>query len=299
MVISPRLADAVHRIETCSLRDPGNRGLASFACTRELLSAADELLSGKRVILVTGFCIRASLGGESDGPPGALALADALHQLGKEVLLVSDEHSTALLSAGAACYGAHFPTVSLSRSQKKADREMLDLLFSFSPTQVIAIERPGSAPDGHRYSMRGEILDDIVPATDALLTPSFPRHYTTFGIGDGGNELGLGSLRDSLKHKIPQGNLIFCATPADYVIPAGVSNWGAYALVAAMSLLSGQRLLKSPEHEQTILDALLTAGAVDGCTQKRESSVDGLPREIYTQTLIDIHRETLAFLDSE
>jgi hypothetical protein len=215
------LIEAIRRLDRLSRRDPGQRGFSTFADTDHLAAAATELLSGERIILVTGFCIRAAMIGENDGPSGTLALADALRQLGKQVVLVTDKHSAALLLAGSQAFGEPFPTTILSQAQHDADQEIRALLESFSPTQVLAIERPGSAIDGHRYSMRGEILDDLVPGADLFLQPSASRPYRTIAIGDGGNELGMGSLRDSLNSRVMHGELIFCATPADYVIPAG------------------------------------------------------------------------------
>ncbi len=289
------LAQAITRIEVLARHDPGSRGLASFAPTGELLPAAAELLHGQRIIIVTGFCIRAALVGETDGPPGALAIADALRQLGKDVVLVTDQYSSGLLAAGAKQFGKPFEMVDLELPQPAANQQIDELVAAFKPTQVLAIERPGNAADGHRYSMRGEMLDDLVPAADRLLTPQRP--YRTIAIGDGGNELGLGSLRDSIKSRVAHGELIFCATPADYVIPAGISNWGAYALVGALSLLAGRLLLRSPEHEQAVLQALLAAGAVDGCTRKPTLSVDGLAWDDYAKVLDEIYRETEAALE--
>ena len=284
------LKQAIARIEMLARRDPGERGFAANAATHDLYAAAAELLHGERVIVVTGFCIRAAMIGETDGPPGALVVADALRQLGKEVVLVSDVHSSGLLDAGAALYGAPFPSVVLDVKQEVADRQIDELLARFKPTQVLAIERPGSAVDGHRYSMRGEALDDLVPAADRLLVTSAP--YRTIGIGDGGNELGMGCLRDPLMAHVTHGELIFCATPADYVIAAGISNWGGSALVAALSLLSGRPLLRAPKHELEVLRAIVAVGSVDGCTRKNELSVDGLAWDDYATTLADIYRET-------
>jgi hypothetical protein len=288
---------AIARIETLARRDPGARGLASHADTHDLYAAAAELLHGERVVIVTGFCIRAALIGETDGPPGALAIADALRQLGKDVVLVTDAHSGGLLDAGAALYGAPFPTVVLDVHQETADRQIDELLASFKPTQVVAIERPGSAVDGHRYSMRGEALDDLVPATDRLLAAR--PGCRSIAVGDGGNELGMGGLRETLKARIAHGDLIFCATPADYVIAAGISNWGGSALAAALSLQSGRALLRAPEHELAVLRAIIAAGAVDGCTRRNELSVDGLAWDDYALTLADIHRETQGVLASD
>ena len=278
---------AIARIEMLARHDPGARGLASHADTHDLAAAAGELLGGERVIIVTGFCIRAAMIGETDGPPGALVIADALQQLGKEVVVVTDSHSSGLLEAGSALYGTPLPIVVLSAQQAIADQQIEELLQSFKPTQVLAIERPGSAVDGHRYSMRGEALDDLVPATDRLLQAN--GAYRTIAIGDGGNELGMGSLRAGLMPRITHGELFFCATPADYVIPAGISNWGGSALAAALALLSGRVQLRSPDYEQAVLRAMVAAGAVDGCTRKNELSVDGLAWNDYAQTLAEIH----------
>lgn len=291
-MIEPRLTATIRRIELLARSDPGQRGFAPFAETGHLQPAAAELLAGERVILVTGFCIRSAMIGENDGPSGTLALADALRQLGKEVVLVTDVHSAGLLDAGAAVFGAPFTTHALKLPQNAADREIENLLATFSPTHVVAIERPGTAADGHRYSMRGEMLDDLVPAADRLLEPLWPRPFRTIAIGDGGNELGLGSLRDALKGRIAHGELIFCATSADYVIPAGISNWGAFALVAALSLLAGKLLIRPAAHERTVLKALRDAGAVDGCTKEKALSVDGLIWENYASIIAGIYEET-------
>jgi hypothetical protein len=297
-VIAPQLSAAIGRIERLARRDPGSRGIASFATTGDLLPAAAELLAAERVIVVTGFCIRAAMIGETDGPPGTLALADALRQLGKDVVLVSDEYSSGLLDAAAKVYAADFPTLTLSLAADDAERQIDALLASFAPTQVVAIERPGSAADGHRYSMRGELIDDLAPAADRLLAPPFPRSYRTIAVGDGGNELGFGSLRETLRDRVAHGELIFCCTPADYVIPAGISNWGSFALAAALSLLAGRLLIRPPQHELAVLRALFAAGAVDGCSREHALSVDGLAWDDYAGTLAGIHDETRITLEA-
>lgn len=287
---------AIERIESFTRRDPGGRGLAIHAEPHLLLPAARELLRSERVVIVTGFCIRAAMSGETDGPPGTLALADALRQLGKEVVLVSDNFSAPLLAAGSDIYGSGISVALLELPQESADATIDALLARFAPTHVVAVERPGNAVDGHRYSMRGEILDDLVASADRLLAPPGERNFTTLAVGDGGNELGLGGLREALSARINQGRTIFCATAADHVVPAGISNWGAYALAAALSLLAGQRLIRTPAHERAVLAAMVAAGAVDGCTRQRALSVDGLAWDEYAPTLEAVYRETCAGL---
>jgi len=295
-VINASLPLAIQHIETLTRRDPGGRGLAAHAEKHLLAPAARELFRCERAVIVTGFCIRATMSGETDGPPGALALANALRQLGKDVVLLTDEFSAPLLAAGSDVYGSEIPVALLGLPQERADDAIDTLLASFAPTHVVAIERPGNAADGHRYSMRGEMLDDLVASADRLLAPPGERKYTTLAVGDGGNELGLGGLRDALSDRIDHGPTIFCATAADYVVPAGISNWGAYALAAALSLIAGKLLIRAPEHERAVLAAMVAAGAVDGCTKQRALSVDGLAWDDYASTLDDIYCETCAAL---
>ena len=291
--------ETIRQFELLARHDPGGRGLASSDAESHLFSAAANLLDAERVILVTGFCIRAAMIGETDGPSGTLAVAHALRQLGKEVVLVSDKFSDGLLEAGARVLGAPYPITVLSPVQEESDRAIDELLASFAPTQVVAIERPGSAIDGHRYSMRGEILDELVPSADRLLAPPGTRNYATIAVGDGGNELGMGHLRDSLMDRINLGELIFCDTEADHVIPAGISNWGAYALAASLAVLSGKPILIKPEDELAVLEAQVAVGAVDGCTRKNEVSVDGVPIADYLKTVSAIYDGCQAHLATQ
>jgi hypothetical protein len=66
--------------------------------------------------------------------------------------------------------------------------------------------------------------------------PAAKRRWYTIGIGDGGNEIGMGSLpKEIIESGIPNGEVIAAATPVDSLIVAGVSNWGGYGLLAAMA----------------------------------------------------------------
>jgi hypothetical protein len=72
---------------------------------------------------------------------------------------------------------------------------------------------------------------------------------TTIGIGDGGNEIGMGKLPwETIRRNVPQGGLVACRVPTDYLIVCGVSNWGAYALGA------GVRRLRSAPPDPALFD---------------------------------------------
>jgi hypothetical protein len=113
---------------------------------------------------------------------------------------------------------------------------------------------------------------------------------TTIGIGDGGNEIGMGKIRwDVIRRNIPNGGLIACRVPTDYLIVAGVSNWGAYGLAAGVRLLRGVPFdpeLFDVERERELLRIMVEQGPlVDGVTGRQTVSVDGLDFDRYADVL--------------
>jgi hypothetical protein len=328
-----RAAQAMARMDVLIRRDPGARGLASKAGMNPLEAAARSIAGASRVLIATGFCVRAFMIGETDGPLGAAILADALAGLGIEAGIVTDRHSAALVRAACGVYGRNPPVYEIPVVQAEADRELARICAGFRPSHVVAIERPGSAKDGSRYSMRGECLDDIVPGFDALFAPRFAgavpcgavpcggvaesaaggrggaeRGWITIGVGDGGNELGMGSLPPELKAGVAHGEKIFASHGADFPIVAGVSNWGGWALAAAILLaarsarrssgLSAPPELRDHSMELRALEAIVGLGAVDGATKTRARSVDGLPPELYIEVIEGIcgaYREAVSW----
>jgi hypothetical protein len=108
----------------------------------------------------------------------------------------------------------------------------------------------------------------------------------TIAIGDGGNEIGMGKIpHETIVKNIPNGDLIHCVVPADYLIVAGVSNWGAYALAAGVFVLRDEKPppdLFDPDLEKRILEIMVREGPlVDGVTGKQTATVDGLSWEEY------------------
>lgn len=116
------------------------------------------------------------------------------------------------------------------------------------------------------------------------IPPERRPEYPTVGIGDGGNEIGMGKFRWSeLRRRIrgAHGGLIPSRIAADHTIVAGTSNLGGLALAASVALLLDRtELLKrhTCAAQHVLLKRLVDqAGAVDGVTQATEPTVDGVP----------------------
>lgn len=85
----------VRLIEERVQRDEGNRGLGCLLqpTANELYNAARALLTKKSIAIITGFpcLIESTPPTETDGPLGAVAIADLLLKLGKTVHILTDE----------------------------------------------------------------------------------------------------------------------------------------------------------------------------------------------------------------
>ena len=219
------------------------------------------------VLIATGFYIQRAAAPETDGPPGALAMGRALEALGSRVVYVSDAYTTPLLAdlAPSGTETVDFPIADDPTSLRLAQ----GLLDRIAPTVLIAIERCALTANGTYLNMRGL---DISPHT-ARLDHLFTRHPHSVGIGDGGNEIGMGNLasRISQAAALPDEPAV---TRTTRLVIASVANWGAYGVVAALSRLTRRNLLPSPADESACIRRLVSLGAVDGVTGAADCTVD-------------------------
>ncbi|EPY81560.1 hypothetical protein CB1_000726125 [Camelus ferus] len=104
---------------------------------------------------------------------------------------------------------------------------------------LVAIERVGRAADGNYYNARMVSIRHLVDPIDELFLAAqkIPGISST-GVGDGGNELGMGKVKEAVKRHIRNGDVIACDVEADFAVIAGVSNWGGYALACALYILN-------------------------------------------------------------
>ena len=263
-----------HQLEEIIRKNLNQRGMEHVRLMGQMEKAAAELFNGSRIFIVTGFVIRQAMAGETDGPIGAVALASALEQLGKETVLITDRYSSSLLHQALKVKGMKTP-VEIIRHGEELDMSK-QILKKYRPSHIVAIERPGRAADGKCYSMRGEDLSDLVANTDILFEQAKQQRIPTIAVGDGGNEVGMGKIRSQVIRTVYKGDQVCAVFATDILILAGVSNWGGHALAAALSIKARRMLLHDQEAEIRLLKTIVQSGAVDGCTKKPTLTVDGL-----------------------
>ena len=217
-------------------------------------------------VIVTGFYVIMAGKPETDGPPGAIAIGRALQALGHRVSYVTDEYTAPVLRAWAE--GAdviEFPITGVAESKQHAAQMLQDL----QPSLLISIERCGRNVNDAYLNMRAR---DISPQT-ARLDYLFDHGVPSVGIGDGGNEIGMGNLIDIIPsvESLPDDPAI---SSVDRLIIASVSNWGGYGLAASLSQLTGKNLLPGADDEARMVQGMIDAGAVDGTTGDAVPTVD-------------------------
>lgn len=257
--------------------DAGGRGLHGHV-ERDMEGLSRTLSSAEKALIITGFSVFCPDGrviGETDGPVGSTELARALTGLGCETVVATDVFSYGLVSAALKAGAPNARAVCIPMEGAEAfARQLFD---EEKPQVVISLERPGQAADGHCHNMRGRIIDAAAADADALFALAKERRIPTVGIGDGGNELGMGAVKALVEAGVPNGDQIAAVQTADYTLVAGVSNWWGFGLAGLLQYETGKDLIPDKELETEILRAVVEAGGVDGCTAKQEMTVDRLP----------------------
>ena len=277
--------------------DPGGRGIGHFFQAGGALRAARALARARRVLIVTGFVVADGMP-ETDGPPGAAVLGRALRRLGAQVRYTSDPVVLPALEASLRVLGEPADVFAYPEGRDAAT----SVLAREQPTHLVAIERPGRNRSGDYLNARGlSVAQWNGPLDEMFLLarrtgvseprPSRSGHprskpasrtpLQTIGVGDGGNEIGMGCVRARL---VREGSLmarIASTVTVDHLVVAGVSNWGAYGIVAQLGRLSGQRLVHAPAEERALIDACVAAGAVDGLTRRPQPTVDALDADTH------------------
>ena len=241
------------------------------------LDAAEEILSWKRgtVLLTTGFYVAGYA--ETDGPLGTMALAGALRKLGFFPVIVTDRYCEGYFEA---------EDIAVEYMDLDADDAAADaILEKYQPVGLISVERCGRDLNGIYANMRHVDISAGTAPCDALFLKALGT-IPTIGVGDGGNEIGMGNVAEAVRTRL---GLVPAEVKADILVIATVSNWGAYGIVAALEQLTRLPLLLSFSKAERFLRRTVDMGSVDGISHEHIVRVDGFGMETEKEILDGLH----------
>ncbi len=231
-----------------------------------------------RATLVTGFVVPDRFPqGENDGPLGTLALARVLIACGHDVRILVDPPLLDTVRWLASEIEVEVPIRSLDGSRLREWASQSDVAF--------AIEKPGRNERGILHTFDGHRVQDGSIPVDSLFDDLLRAGSLTIGIGDRGNEIGFGAIHDEVLEQIPETahctcgchGTVVCATRTSLVYPSAVSNWGAYGVAAAYSILEKRPgIVLHPDEERRLLRVAAVRGCRDGVKRRGAYGVDGV-----------------------
>jgi hypothetical protein len=249
-------------------------------------AAAREILSWKKgtILLATGFYVAGYA--ETDGPAGTMVMAKALKSLGYRPVVITDSYCRGFFESEE--IEAEYLPIAAS------DEDCLAVIEKYQPEGMISIERCGKNIQNDYANMRGISIAKNTAPVDRIFELAGPdallgtHRIPTIGVGDGGNEIGMGKLKDVITKDL---SLVPCRVSADILVTASVSNWGAYGIAAALQELTGEVVYSVIDGKpvsrkvEEYIGMTVEIGSVDGVTHERVAHVDGYEAEVEMEIL--------------
>lgn len=304
--------------------DIGGRGIVHtlYDAAREIsgapltLNAAQALHSavgvGDNVLITTGFPIPPTMAPETDGPLGALILSKTLRVvLHAKAIILAEKKALDLTAKLAKLIGMttaspekrsqedEIALLSFPLKENNAVEYSIRTIKEFNPSVILAVEKVGGNRKGIYHNMRGNNISNSVIKVDHLFSEAEKMGVLTIGVGDGGNEIGMGQITEAVMRHVPYGAMchcpckagIACQSKTDHLVIASVSNWGAYGIAAFLSAITEQTEgLHTGDGERILLLEASKNGAVDGVTGKNTPSVDGLAYRVHAN-IVELLRD--------
>lgn len=250
---------------------------------------------GDIAIITTGWLIPFwAPRGETDGTPGAIALARALSRgLGARVVFITEESIAPVIAAGCVAAGLRVydfeflletrnlgeaggvAIVGFTLDPEEAQSEAKHLLDITDAKAIVATEKAGRNHKGVYHTGLGNDFSDTAIKVDYLIDEARERGIFTVGIIDIGNEIGSGNIAEAVREVMPFGTVCKCPckggmtsiVKTDALIVSSACNFGGFALCAAIAAELGDLdIAHSRDTERLIMQECGRAGAIDGAT---------------------------------
>lgn len=257
------------------------------------------------VLISTGFFDPPSMIDESDGPVGAVHLARALcTAFDATPVFLTEVANMERMARLAASTGLEVLDVETARTTPykaavlpvpidhgRAGAEAARVMAAYAPAAMVSIEKPGPSKTGRYHTGVGLDVTDTLGKIDHFVDAAHKAGVLTIGIGDGGNEVGLGNIIDTVTEVVPGGDKIGAATKCDILVIASTANWGSYAIEACIAAaLHKPEVLHALDDERRVVDGSVNAGFIDPATGIPNGWIDGTP-PICSESMLELLRQ--------
>lgn len=279
----------------------------STLAARRLVAAVTP---GSTVLLVTGFPVRPWVSpgiGESDGPPGAAALAWTLAQtLRCAPVVVTSEPLLGQAMGACTAVGMRMLTLQQARQAATGPRPLIagsgwafpagphgadaaaQAIFAATrPAAIVFVEHPGANAAGVYHNARGQDVSAATAHTAALLALAAQHGILTISMVDNINEVGSHAVSAALPAALaarpctcPCGGSVAAADTSSVVVVGSCANWAAYATARAVSVMTGHAHLRfSRAQDARAVEAVMAGGGIDTVTGTGDpdAGIDGMP----------------------
>lgn len=274
----------------CRILYAGAREKCGIPLTMNAALALKKALHpGDLVYIFAGFVLPTHQKPETDGIVSAVLLARALIRgFSVTPVLICPEGCLKAVHNMAPVAGLHtydtieeardvpaaLAVVPFTKDASLAGSQAEEMLAQGMPAAGISIEHPGANSLGVYHNAIGKDVTALEDKSDILFALLHEKGVLTVAIGDLGNEMGLGLLKEHIQRYIPYAAPGACAcgcgggicvrTEADHVITATVSDWGCYGLMAALAfLLKDMDVMHDGDMEKEMLLTAVRNGMVD------------------------------------
>ena len=261
-------------------------GPTSVNAAQKLTQTVKE---GDIVYIMTGFVLRPYKKAEMDGIVSAALLCRALVlAFGAKPVIVCPKANYEAVRQLAPCVGLHLRedteelreipvsmgVICFTDDESLAPKQAEEIIERDHTTAVISVECPGANDKGIYHNATGLDVTELEAKQDVLFEKLQAMGVLNIAIGDLGNEIGMGAIRETLETYIPYagpnacrcgcGGGIAVRTKADNIITATVSDWGCYAMIAALAYLKeNPDIMHMPELEQKAMETACRSGMID------------------------------------
>lgn len=274
----------------CRILYHGSREFTKQALSMNAAQVLVETLEpGDFVYIITGFILRPHKLPEMDGMVSSMLLARTLVLgFGAKPVIICPEDNKKAVENCAASVGLHLYNdldtlaemplamgmLTFTKDISQAEAQAEELIARKLPKAVIAIEAPGANCMGEYHNAIGQNVTELEAKADVLFQKLKEKGVLNIAIGDLGNEIGMGTIGEHILKYIPytaKGECkchckggILAATSADYIITATVSDWGCYAMMAAMAYLKKDlEIFHTGPMEEEVMRVASGSGLID------------------------------------